>query len=33
MDVARGFSLTLSPHFLYYLFKDLRPKKGTDNRA
>ena len=29
MDVARGFSLTLSPHFLYYLFKDLRKELIT----
>jgi hypothetical protein len=29
MDVARGFSLTLSPHFLYYLFKDPRKELIT----
>ena len=29
MDVARGFSLTLSPHFLYYLFIDVRKELIT----
>jgi len=29
MEIAGGFSLTLSPHFLYYLFKDLRKELIT----
>ena len=29
MEIARAFSLTLSPHFLYYLFKDLRKELIT----
>ena len=29
MEFAGGFSLTLSPHFLYYLFKDLRKELIT----